>query len=389
MYNFHKIINRRGTMSVKWDNLKNLYGREDLLPLWVADMDFEAPPEVIRALMERADHGVYGYTFVSDEYYEAVMGWMKRRHNWQVEKEWITFTPGVIPALSYAIRAFTQPGDKIIIQTPVYHPFYHAIEANERLIVKNPLIYKDGKYHMDFDHLERNIDDRVKMLILCSPHNPVGRVWTKDELGKLADICFKYDILVVSDEIHFDIVYKGHEHTVFANLSYEASQNCVVLTAPSKTFNLAGLQVSNAIIPNELLRLKFRNELNKDHILSPNVFGERALIAAYNRSEGWLEALLEYLEENRDFFIEYMEKNIPKLKPVKPEGTYLIWVDCTELGMNPKQLRDFFVNKCKLALNDGQMFGEEGSLFQRFNIGCPRSILEEALHRIEIAVNNL
>lgn len=242
MYNFDKIINRRGTMSVKWDNLKNLYGRGDLLPLWVADMDFEAPPEVI--------------------------------------------------------RAFTQPGDKIIIQTPVYHP-------------------------------------------------------------------------------------------LFANLSYEASQNCVVLTAPSKTFNLAGLQVSNAIIPNELLRLKFRNELNKDHILSPNVFGERALIAAYNRSEGWLDALLEYLEKNRDFFIEYMERNIPKLKPVKPEGTYLIWVDCTELGMNPKQLRDFFVNKCKLALNDGQMFGEEGSLFQRFNIGCPRSILEEALHRIEIAVNNL
>jgi cystathionine beta-lyase len=389
MYNFDKIINRRGTMSVKWDNLKNLYGRGDLLPLWVADMDFEAPPEVIRALMERAEHGVYGYTFISDEYYDAVIGWMKRRHNWQIEREWITFTPGVIPALSYAIRAFTQPGDKIIVQTPVYHPFYHAIEANERLIVKNPLIYKDGKYHMDFDHLERNIDDRVKMLILCSPHNPVGRVWTKEELRKLADICFKYDILVVSDEIHFDIVYKGHEHTVFANLSYEASQNCVVLTAPSKTFNLAGLQVSNAIIPNELLRLKFRNELNKDHILSPNVFGERALIAAYNRSEGWLEALLEYLEENRDFFIEYMEKNIPKLKPVKPEGTYLVWVDCTELGMNPKQLRDFFVNKCKLALNDGQMFGEEGSLFQRFNIGCPRSILEEALYRIEIAVNNL
>jgi cystathionine beta-lyase len=389
MYNFDKIINRRGTMSVKWDNLKNLYGRGDLLPLWVADMDFEAPPEVIRALMERAEHGVYGYTFISDEYYDAVIGWMKRRHNWQIEREWITFTPGVVPALSYAIRAFTQPGDKIIVQTPVYHPFYHAIEANERLIVKNPLIYKDGKYHMDFDHLERNIDDRVKMLILCSPHNPVGRVWTKEELRKLADICFKYDILVVSDEIHFDIVYKGHEHTVFANLSYEASQNCVVLTAPSKTFNLAGLQVSNAIIPNELLRLKFRNELNKDHILSPNVFGERALIAAYNRSEGWLEALLEYLEENRDFFIEYMEKNIPKLKPVKPEGTYLVWVDCTELGMNPKQLRDFFVNKCKLALNDGQMFGEEGSLFQRFNIGCPRSILEEALYRIEIAVNNL
>jgi cystathionine beta-lyase len=389
MYNFDKRINRRGTKSVKWDNLKKLYGNEDLLPLCVADMDFEAPPEVIKALTERAEHGVYGYTFISDEYYDAVIGWMKRRHNWQIEREWITFTPGVVPALSYAIRAFTQPGDKIIVQTPVYHPFYQVIEANERLIVKNPLIYKDGKYYMDYEDLKRKIDDSVRMLVLCSPHNPVGRVWTKEELRKLAEICLKNDIIVVSDEIHFDIVYKGHKHTVFATLSDEISQNCVVLTAPSKTFNLAGLQVSNAIISNELLRMKFRQELNKDHISSPNVFGERAIIAAYNQSEGWLDSLLEYLESNRDFFIDYLEKNIPKLKPIRPEGTYLVWVDCTELGMNPKQLRDFFVNKCKLALNDGQMFGEEGSTFQRFNIGCPRSILEEALHRIKIAVNSL
>jgi len=389
MYNFDKIINRRGTKSAKWDNLKSLYGDEELLPLWVADMDFEAPPEVIKALTERAEHGVYGYTFISDEYCEAVRGWMKRRHNWQIEKEWILYTPGVVPAISYAIKAFTQPRDKIIIQTPVYHPFYHTIEENERYIVKNPLVYRDGQYHMDLENLERIIDDSVKMLILCSPHNPVGRVWTKEELTKLAEICLKYDILVVSDEIHFDIVYKGHKHTVFATLSDEISQNCVVLTAPSKTFNLAGLKVSNAIIPNEILRMKFRKELNKDHITAPNVFGERAMIAAYNHSEGWLDELLEYLEGNRDFFVEYMEKNIPKLKPIKPEGTYLVWVDCTELGMNPKELRDFFVNKCKLALNDGHMFGEEGSTFQRFNIGCPRSLLEEALHRIEVAVKNL
>ncbi len=387
MYNFDKIINRRGTISSKWDSLKKLYGREDLLPLWVADMDFESPPEVIKALIERAYHGVYGYNFISDEYYEAVISWMKRRHNWHIEKEWITYTPGVVPAISYAIKAFTQPGDKIIIQTPVYHPFYKVIEENERRIVKNPLIYRDGKYYMDFEDLERKIDPGVRMLILCSPHNPVGRVWTEEELLRLAEICLKNNILVVSDEIHFDIVYKGHKHRVFASLSDEIRDNSVVLTAPSKTFNIAGLQVSNVIISNEILRMKFRKEVNKDHISSPNVFGERALIACYNQSEAWLDALLEYLEGNRNFFIDYIEKNIPKLKPVKPEGTYLVWVDCSELGMEPDELRDFFLNKCRLALNDGKMFGEEGSTFQRFNIGCPRSVLEEALKRIEEAIN--
>ncbi len=387
MYNFDRIIDRRNTNSVKWDNLKNLYGKEDLLPLWVADMDFQAPPYVIEALRRRADHGVFGYTFPSNEYYKAVISWMGKRHNWHIEKEWITFTPTVVTALSYAIRAFTQPGDKIIIQTPVYHPFYKVIEDNERIIVKNPLVFRDGKYHMDFEDLEEKVKDGAKMLMLCSPHNPVGRVWTKEELKRLTEICLKNNVLIVSDEIHFDIVYKGYEHTVLASLSPEIRDNCVILTSPSKTFNLAGLQVSNAIIPNELLRMKFRKEINKDHISSPNIFAERALIAAYEYSEDWLDELLEYLEANRDFFIDYMKKRIPKLKPINPEGTYLIWVDCTELGMNPGELKDFFVNKCKLALNEGQMFGEEGKAFQRFNIGCPRPILEETLYRIEMAIN--
>lgn len=387
MHNFDEVINRRNTSSVKWDNLKNLYGRDDLIPLWVADMDFKSPPAVIKALKERADHGVYGYTFPSEEYYNAVINWMERRHNWHIDKEWISYAPSVVAALSYCIRAFTEPGDKIIIQTPVYHPFYSTIEENERIVVKNPLIHRDGKYYMDFDDLERKAKDGAKMLILCSPHNPVGRVWTKEELKRLADICLENNILVVSDEIHFDIVFKGNEHTVFASLSPEVADNCVVLTSPSKTFNLAGLQVSNVIIPNEMLRMKFRKEENKDHISSPNVFAQRALIAAYDHSEEWLDELLKYLEGNRDFFIDYINKRIPKLKVTESEGTYLMWVDCTELGMNPQQLKEFFVNKCKVALNEGKMFSEEGNTFQRFNIGCPRSILEEALNRIERAIN--
>lgn len=387
MHNFDEVINRRNTSSVKWDNLKNLYGRDDLIPLWVADMDFKSPPAVIKALKERADHGVYGYTFPSEEYYNAVINWMERRHNWHIDKEWISYAPSVVAALSYCIRAFTEPGDKIIIQTPVYHPFYSTIEENERIVVKNPLIHRDGKYYMDFDDLERKAKDGAKMLILCSPHNPVGRVWTKEELKRLADICLENNILVVSDEIHFDIVFKGNEHTVFASLSPEVADNCVVLTSPSKTFNLAGLQVSNVIIPNEMLRMKFRKEENKDHISSPNVFAQRALIAAYDHSEEWLDELLKYLEGNRDFFIDYINKRIPKLKVTESEGTYLMWVDCTELGMNPQQLKEFFVNQCKVALNEGKMFSEEGNTFQRFNIGCPRSILEEALNRIERAIN--
>jgi Bifunctional PLP-dependent enzyme with beta-cystathionase and maltose regulon repressor activities len=387
MYDFDKVVDRHNTNSVKWDMLEDLYGRSDLIPLWVADMDFEAPHAIVEALTKRVNHHVLGYTFPSDEYYNAVIGWMKRRHNWNIEKEWITYTPGVVPALSYAIRAFTKPGDKVIIQTPVYHPFYAAIEENGRELVRNPLIYRDGKYYMDYEDLERKIDKDTTLLVLCSPHNPVGRVWTKDELNHLGDICLKHNILIVSDEIHFDIVYKGNEHTVFGSISPEISENCAVLTAPSKTFNIAGLQVSNVIISNEELREKFRKELEKDHISSPNIFGAEALIAAYNEAEDWVDELLEYLEGNRDFFIEYVNSRIPKLKVLKPEGTYLMWVDCSGLNMNPEELRDFFVNKCRVALNDGEMFGEEGKLYQRFNIGCPRSQLKEALNRIERAIN--
>lgn len=389
MYNFHEVIDRRNTDCMKWDRLKELFGREDLLPLWVADMDFSVAPAILKAVEERATHPIYGYNFSTDKYYESVINWMKNRHNWDINKDWIVFTSGVVPALSYCVKAYTEPGDNVIIQSPVYRPFYTTIENNGRNIITNPLIYKDGRYYMDYEDLERKIDSRTKLLVLCSPHNPVGRVWSKEELARLGEICLRNDIIIISDEIHFDIVYKGYNHTVMANVSPEIRENCIVCTAPSKTFNIAGLQVSNIIIPNEDLRERYSIELEKDHITKPNVFGEGALVAAYEESEDWLDSLLEYLEENRDFFMNFVEKKLPQLKVIKAEGTYLLWVDCSGLGMDSEGLWDFFVNKCKLALNPGKMFGKEGELFQRFNIGCPRSILEEALNRIEREIKKL
>lgn len=387
MYDFDSLIDRKNTSSVKWDSLGELYGRDDLIPLWVADMDFPTATPITDALRNRVEHNVFGYTFPSDKYYEAVIGWMDRRHNWKVEREWITYTPGVVPALSFCIKAFTEPGDKVIIQSPVYHPFYSAIEGNGREITKNPLKFEDGKYYMDYDDLEKKIDSKTKLLVLCSPHNPVGRVWKEEELKRLADICMRNNILIISDEIHFDIVYSESKHIVFGSISDEIRDNCVVLTAPSKTFNIAGLQVSNVIISNDELRRLYRGELEKYHISSPNIFGGEALIAAYDESEDWLNELLTYLEGNRNFFINYINENIPKLKAIKPEGTYLMWVDCSDLNMDSHELRDFFVNKCRVALNDGSMFGEEGQNFMRFNIGCPRTLLKEALERIEKGID--
>lgn len=389
IYSFDNYLERRGSKSAKWDGLEEQFGVNDLLPLWIADMDFPVSPEIITALENRVKHGVYGYTYCDEEYYDAIIKWMKRRHDWDIQKEWIVFTPGVVPALSYAIRAFTEPGDSIIVQSPVYHPFYSTIENNGRHIVTNPLIYRDYKYYMDYEDLESKINSKTKLLVLCSPHNPVGRVWTKEELNRLGEICIRNNIMIISDEIHFDLVYKGNNHTIMANTSPEIRDNCIVCTAPSKSFNIAGLQVSNIIIPNNDLREKYNVELEKDHIGRPNIFGQTALIAAYNESEAWLDSLMEYIEQNKNFFINFINKRIPQLRVVEPEGTYLLWVDCSGLNMNSKELGDFFINECKLALNHGAMFGEEGKLFQRFNIACPRCILEEALNVMEKAINKL
>ncbi len=388
MYDFQQVIPRKNTNSMKWDKLIEGYKRDDLLPMWVADMDFLVSHHITEAISKKLKNPVFGYTFCSDDYYNAVVNWMKKRHNWDIKREWIIFTPGVVPALSYAIRAYSEIGDNVVIQTSVYHLFKQTIINNQRNVITNPLKYENGTYIMDFEDLEKKIDSKTKLLILCSPHNPVGRVWTVEELLKLSEICLKNNIKIISDEIHFDLIYKDYKHTVLSTISNEIKENSIICTAPSKTFNLAGMQVSNIIIPNKEMRDKYNWQLEIDHIGKPNSFGEAALIAAYNDSEQWLDSLIAYIEQTKDYFIDYIEKHIPQLKVVNPEGTYLLWVDCSELGMNSQELKDFFINECKLALNHGQMFGEEGDSFQRFNIACSRTLVQEALDRMNQAIKN-
>lgn len=387
VYDFDKIINRYNTGSVKWDLAKEKFGNSHVIPMWVADMDFEVANPISEAIKKRATHGIYGYTIKSESYYEAVINWMRNHHNWYIKKDWIVYTSGIVPALNYIIRTYSNPGDEIIIQTPVYHLFYSSVKNNGCTMVENPLIYDNGNYIMDFKDLKRKITNRTKMLILCNPHNPVGRVWSKTELIELGHICIDNNILVISDEIHFDLIYKGNEHTVFASISEEFAQNCVICTAPSKTFNMAGLQVSNIIIPNDKLRNLYNITLENNAATGINSFATVALEAAYNEGYEWLQQLMQYLEENLNFLMEYFEKRIPKIKVIKPEGTYLVWVDCSALNMSMHELQEFFVNTAKVGFNDGILFGVASASFQRINIACARSVLVEALQRIEVEVN--
>lgn len=387
--NFDQEINRQNTACEKWDYLDKRFGVKDALPMWVADMDFKVPEVVNEAIKQRAEHGVYGYTFRPESYYEAIVDWLKRRQHWSIEKEWISHSPGVIPALALIVRAFTQPGDKIIVQSPVYHHFYSVIKAHDRIVLNNPLQSKDGRYTMDFSDLEAKIDPSVKMLILCSPHNPVGRVWARDELTRLGDICLKHNILVISDEIHCDIVYKDSVHTPFSSISQAFADRSITCISPSKTFNLMGLHTSSIIIPNRELRETYNREINSLAIGSPNPFGMVALESAYRYGEEWLDGLIDYLQGNLDFMMDYFQKNISQIKVVKPEGTYMVWLDCRELGLAKVDLDHFMLNKARIALNEGYIFGQEGEGFMRMNIACPRSILEKALHQLKQAVSYL
>lgn len=388
-YNFDQEIRRLNTDCEKWDKLESQFGVKDVIPMWVADMDFQSPQPIIEALKQRVEHGVYGYTLRPDSYMESIVGWLKRRHRWSIEKEWITHSPGVIPALSLAIQSFTQTGDKIIIQPPVYHHFARVIQANGREIVNNPLKLENGHYSIDFADLEAKIDSTVKMLILCSPHNPIGRVWSKEELTRLGQICMKHNILVVADEIHCDFVYKTHTHIPFASISEEFANHSLTCIAPSKTFNLMGVQTSSIIIPNQQLRDRYDRELNTLSIGSPNIFGVVALEAAYRHGEEWLDQLLEYLQGNLEFTLNYFSKNIPQIKVIQPEGTYLVWLDCRELGFSVKELDEFMLRKARVAMNEGLIFGMEGEGFMRLNIACPRSMLKNALDGIEKAISSL
>ncbi len=384
-YDFDKVVDRKDTRSVKWD-LK----QKDIIPMWVADMDFEVPDEVVQAIKKRAEHKIYGYTSPDKEYYDSIINWFKRRHDFSIKKEWINYCPGVVPAINMLIRAFTKPGDKVILQVPVYHPFFTAVKNNGCEVVENPLKLTEDRYEIDFEDLEGKIEDnKVKVLVLCNPHNPVGRVWTKEELVRLGELCIKNNVIVISDEIHCDLVYKEYKHISFASINDDFAQISAVCTAPSKTFNLAGLQTSSIIIANTELRKKFFDVLEDNGIWAPNIFGIEALEAAYNYGEQWLDEVIEYLKGNLDFLTQYISKNIPKLKIIKPEGTYLVWVDCRELGMDSKELHNYFLNKAGVWFDEGYIFGRGGDGYERINIACSRKLLEEALKRMEAAVRDL
>lgn len=389
-YDFDRQIERRNTRSLKYDFAAERGMPADVLPLWVADMDFQSPPEVIAALEARSRHGIFGYTNIESGYVETVRLWYRERHGWDFPAAALTPSPGVVFALCAAIRALTREGDAVMIQTPVYYPFFSSVRGNGRRLVTNPLIYENGTYRIDFEDFERKItEERVRLFILCSPHNPVGRVWTREELIRLGELCRKHGVLVVADEIHSDFVYPGHHHTVFAGISPEFADMSVTCTAPSKTFNLAGLQISNIIITNPELRSAFRREIRRTGYDEPNAMGVTACEAAYLYGAPWLDALLSYLESNTALVRRLLAERLPKARLVEPEGTYLLWVDFRGYSLDPDRLEELVVQKAGLWLDSGPIFGPEGAGFQRFNIACPAATLKEAFRRLGDAFQGL
>jgi cystathionine beta-lyase len=388
IYDFDKRIDRTNKASYKWDQSEKLFGRPDILPLWVADMDFEAPKEVVESITRRAEQGIYGYTIRTQGFYDAIVGWLSRRHGWKIEQDWITSSPGVVPALSIAIQVFTEPGDGIILQSPVYYPFYDVIKMNGRIVVDNPLQLKDGRYTIDYELLEQQAKDGAKMLLLCSPHNPGGRVWTREELVRIGEICAKYQLLVIADEIHHDLVFSGHKHVPYASLSETFAQGSITCIAPSKTFNLAGLQAASVIIPNVEIRRKYNALLKTLSLHMESYFGLTAIESSYTHGDEWLDQLLPYLEGNLEYLLEFAKKHLPNVKVIKPEGTYLVWIDCTAISDNPQELKQLMFDKAGVAFSEGSVFGKQGAGYLRINIACPRSILAEALERFALAVNS-
>lgn len=378
-YNFDELVPRRGSNSYKWDSA----GSEDVLPMWVADMDFRTAPAVVEALRKRVEHGIFGYVKVPAAYYDAIGDWFKRRHSWRVEKDWILFTTGVVPALSAIIKALTHPGDKVLVQTPVYNCFFSSIRNDECEMVANPLIYRNGAYSIDFDDLEKKAaDPRVKLLLLCNPHNPAGRVWTRQELTRIGEICLKNDVFVVADEIHCELVYPGHQYIPFASISEDFLHSSVTCTSPSKAFNLAGLQVANIFAANPAVRKKIDKALNVNEVCEINPFAVEALIAAYNEGEEWLEELRQYLLGNYNYLKRFFEEQLPQFPVLALEGTYLVWVDCSVLKQSSEEIVKMLLEKEKLWVNEGSLYGEAGEGFIRINIACPRQLLIEGLNRI-------
>ncbi|MBL3520879.1 pyridoxal phosphate-dependent aminotransferase [Arcobacter lanthieri] len=384
-YNFDKIIERKNTNSSKWDTTK-----DGVIPMWVADMDFEVAPKIVENIIKRATHGVFGYTVIPNEYYEAEIKWWKNRYNFNIKKEWIEPTTGVIPSLSAIVQAFCKKGDKVLIQSPVYHYFNIAIQRNNIEVVTNNLIYENNTYKIDFEDFENKIkDEKVKLFILCNPHNPTSKVWSKDDLEKMGKLCIKYNVLVISDEIHRDLVFKDFSYTPYASISEEFLQNSITCTSATKTFNIAGLKASNIIVANQDLRVQLNNSLAKNEVKSLNVFGIESTTTAYLYCDDWLQELLVYLENNKDFLINYINKYIPSLKVVKAEATYLLWIDISELNISSVEFTKKLEDIGKLRVISGKTFGENGDNFIRINIACPKDILKDGLERLKLTVDSI
>lgn len=383
---FDEGVNRLNTNAIKYDKYKENFNthRDDIIPMWIADMDFETCDEITKALQKKLTTGNLGYDTVSG-YYEAIVNWMEKRHGLNITKEDIVYTPGVVTAINFLLKILVKENDKVLVQSPVYHSFFRVLNENKCDVVQSELVINNGKYEIDFNEFERQISTGVKIFILCNPHNPIGRVWTIEELERMVEICESYKVFIISDEIHLDLVFKGYKHNSLTKVTPYYKDNIVTLTAPSKTFNLAGLYTSNAIITNE----KLRNEYKKLFSTDPNVLGAEALKAAYTQGEPWLTKLLEYIENNYNYAVEYISENIPKIKTVKQEGTFLMWLDCRELGLEDEELARFFIDKAGLALSNGTSFGNGGSGFMRMNIGCSINTVKEALNRIKNAVDNI
>ncbi len=386
-FDFQKLHDRRNTLSLKWDGLKPLYGSPDLIPLWVADMDFLAPAPTIQALQKRVEHGIFGYAFPPPSVLEAVVAWTRKRYDWEIQEDWILFTPGVVPALSTCVLAFSKPGDKVIIQPPVYPPFFSLVEGIDRILSFNSLREVDDSYMMDIKSLSTGYDKTTRLMILSNPHNPVGRVWKRAELLSLGNWCLEHNVILISDEIHSDIIYPGHRHVPAASLSEEIAGNTVTCIAPSKTFNIAGLTTSVTIIPDPQIRARFKNT-RESLGLPTNVLGLVALEAAYSNGETWLEELLLYLEESLNLTLDFFKERMPQVKARRPQGTFLAWLDFRALGLTQAELNSLLLKKARVVLNDGRSFGREGNGFQRLNFGCPRPVLLEGLERIEKALKS-
>ena len=387
-YNFDEVVCRKHTDALKLEALAPRWGRTDLLPMWVADMDFKTPPFIVEVMKKRMECEVFGYTAKPESWYEAIISWQKRRHKWTITKEMISFVPGVVPALAMAVQAFTQRGEKVMIQQPVYNPFAQVIRNNHRELVNCPLELKDGQYHINFKLFEKKIKG-CKLFLFCHPHNPGGRVWTREELKKVATICAQNNVTIVADEIHADLTLLPYEHIPFASVSEEAKQNSVVFASPSKAFNMAGLATSYAVIANPTLRRRFESYVEGNELAAGNVFAFNTVVAAYNKGEEWLQQMLTYVQGNIDEVVSYIKENIPQLKAIIPQASYLVFIDFSALQLNQKDIVALCTNRAHLALNDGSIYGEEGNGYMRINLACPRSVVRQALAQLKDAITSI